>query len=88
MKIDIEKLNVNAIKSQFYIQLRNRFEELSINERLMHIKAVVHEVAVEEIGVAEHRVHYHWFDQECREAAKERKQARLLTIQNSDNLEI
>ena len=54
----------------------------------IYIKPVVNEVAEEEIGVAEHRVHYHWFDQECREAAKERKQARLLTIQNSDNLEI
>ena len=52
-------------------------EELSINEKWIHIQAVVKEVAKEEIEVAE-----------CREAAKERNQARLLTEQNMDNLEM
>ena len=70
VKIDTENLNDYTIKSQFQIQLKNRFEvlqmmdeedeeELSINERWMHIKAVVKEVGEEEIVA------------ECREPAKE-----------------
>ena len=94
MRFDTEKLKENNVKEEYQLELRNRFRVLTeergetedINQRWRDLEQAVKDVAEEKIGYIEGTRSQHWFDDECRRAANERKQARINHLQDVNDL--
>ena len=94
MRFDTERLKENDIKEEYQLELRNRFSVLAeergeaedVNQRWRDIEQAVKDVAEETIGYIEGTRRQHWFDDECRRAAHERKQARINHLQHVNDL--
>ena len=93
---DTDKLMEDTVRREYQVELRNRFDVLrllsedeeveDINEAWGNIRSSVMDAAQESIGYRERRIGDHWFDNECREAAKQGMEARMLSLQNRGNV--
>ena len=92
---DTDKLMEDTVRREYQVELRNRFDILrllsedeveDINETWGNIRSSVIDAAEESIGYRGIRIGDHWFDNECREAAKQRREARMLSLQNRGNV--
>ena len=78
-KFDVVKLQDENVRTEYQLELRNRFEQLrEIQDEIgwNDIRNVVKETAEAKIGYAK-RTKKKWFDDDCERAAENRRSARL-----------
>ena len=88
-KINTEKLKEEVARTQYQVEVRNRFAALDGDEDVNwnQIKPIMLEAAERTVGRTRQRRGGSWFDQECREAAKIRRDERLRWIDDRGNAE-
>ena len=97
-RFNLMKLKDLEVKKQYQIEITNRFAALGnisddgdINRARENIKENIKTSAKESLRLHELKQHKPWFDEECLHFVDERKQAKLLWVQdpsqrNVDNL--
>ena len=90
-RFDTQKFESEETKTRFQIELRNRFSSLdmdtaNIDECWVGMRNATEAAAKATIGYRKRRKAKAWFDEDCKVAVEERGEARLLAIQNTDNV--
>ncbi|XP_066943631.1 craniofacial development protein 2-like [Macrobrachium rosenbergii] len=84
-KFDTDKLKDETCRMEYQIEIKNRFdvlqllnedEEIGLQEKCRDIEPIVKGAAEETIRYMESKCNEHWFDNDCRRMADERKQTR------------
>ena len=86
-KFDVMKLQDENVRTEYQLELRNRFEQLSEMQEETgwnEIRNVVKETAEAKIGYAK-RAKNKWFDADCERAAENRRSSRLAWLTDRRN---
>ena len=78
-------------RKEYQIDVANRFSVLegleisSVDDTCVKIRDSIKASATEEVGILKTSRNKPWFDEECSELANNRKQKKLLWLQNQNN---
>ena len=97
-RFNVDKLKTQDIRNEFQIKIQNRFstldileeneEEIAVEEEWREIQSTIKEVAEEVLGFEERINSTDWYDAECRSVCSERKEMRILYLQNPDSIQM